>query len=152
MDWKAFDKKVDTSALAEDVKKITENGGTGTYEEVPYGVYEVAIEKLELKTSKKGDPMVVCWFKIVDGKNKNQRIFMNQVITQGFQIHIVNNFLKSLKLLDESEIEFNAYSDYNELLLDVAENAVDSGYTYELDYSQNDKGYNRYEIKQVFGI
>lgn len=57
---------------------------------------EVAINKLELTKSKKGDPMVTCWMKIVAGEYTNSLIFMNQVVTQGFQIHIVNEFLRAL--------------------------------------------------------
>ena len=40
--------------------------------------------------------MVTCWMKIVEGEYKGSLIFMNQVVTQGFQIHIVNEFVRSL--------------------------------------------------------
>ncbi|MBG9863102.1 hypothetical protein ABD99_00005, partial [Bacillus cereus] len=64
--WGKFDKKIDLEALAADVKEVEENGG-GDFEPLPDGQYEVAVEKLELTESKKGDPMLTIWFKIVEG-------------------------------------------------------------------------------------
>ena len=89
-----FDKQYDVAGLQADIKEAAENGGNR--EEVPHGDYEVAINKLELKKSNAGNPMVSVWFKVLAGNHKGQLIFMNQVITQGFQIHIANEFLRSL--------------------------------------------------------
>jgi len=58
--------------------------------------------------------MVSCWMKIVSGEYEGSLIFMNQVITKGFQIHIANEFLRSLE--SGSDIEFNTYSQYGQLL------------------------------------
>mgnify|MGYP003446722877 CR=1 FL=1 len=52
MDFSEFDKMVDVQGLKTDIKKAEENGVD--YEEVPVGEYEVKIEKMELKKSKKG--------------------------------------------------------------------------------------------------
>jgi len=83
-----WDKEIDTEGLQKDVAEAAANGGGGNYKEVPHGNYEVAVQQMELKASKKGDPMVSIWFKIVsDGEYKGSMIFYNQVITQGFQIH-----------------------------------------------------------------
>lgn len=90
--WDDFDKAIDTEGLAKDVEEAAENGGR---REVPHDTYEVAITKLELVKSKKGDPMVTCWMKILEGEYKGSLIFMNQVVTQGFQIHNI--------LINESE-------------------------------------------------
>ena len=89
--WDEFDKAIDTEGLAKDVEEAAENGGR---REVPHDTYEVAVTKLELVKSKKGDPMVTCWMKILEGEYKGSLIFMNQVVTQGFQIHIANEFLR----------------------------------------------------------
>ena len=67
---------------------------------------------MELKESKKGDPMVSCWFEILEGKYKKSKLFMNQVITQGFQIHNVNEFLRSLKASFNSSIEYQERFEY----------------------------------------
>ena len=79
--WEKFDKKINTKELKDGIKQARENDG-GNYEEVPYGTYEVNVEKIELRESKKGDPMVSIWFNIIAGNFKNSKIFYNQVINQ----------------------------------------------------------------------
>jgi predicted phage tail protein len=144
--WEKFDKKIDTKGLKDDIKAAKENKGGGEYEEVPHGKYEVRVEKLELKESKKGDPMVSIWFKIIAGKFKNSIIFYNQVITQGFQIHLNNQFLESLDT--GVNIEFDSYKQYNEVLMDVAEGSQNLEYV--LEYGENKKGYSTFKILEVF--
>ena len=102
-----WDKAFNTEGLAKDVAEAS-NNSSGSYEEVPHGDYEVAIERMELKASKKGDPMVSIWFRIVNGSYKGSIIFFNQVITQGFQIHIVNELLRMIvsEMGDAPAIEF----------------------------------------------
>lgn len=147
MNWEEFDKNVDLDGLKEDIEN---NIGSGDYKEVPHGNYEVAITKLELTTSKKGDPMVSIWFKIVsDCEYKGSLIFMNQVVTQGFQIHIVNDFLRTLEC--GVDIDFESYKQYNELLLDVFE-AVNGNFEYGLKYGKTEKGYNSFEVTEVFEL
>lgn len=150
--WKEFDESVDTAALAKDVEEASENGGQ--YREVPYGTYEVAITKLELTKSKNTkNPMVTCWFKILEGEYADSLIFMNQVVTQGFQIHIVNEFLRSLVAESPAppDIQFKTYSQYNRLILDVAEE-IDNNYEYALEYNENSKGYNTFKIVEVYPL
>lgn len=144
-DFSKFDKMVDLEGLKKDIEESSNND----FKEVPHGDYEVAITKLELGESKKGDPMVKVWFKIVsDGEFKGSLIFMNQVITQGFQIHIVDEFLRSLET--GIEVKFESYSQYNELLLDIFE-AIEGKYEYGLKYGER-KGFNTFEITEVFEL
>jgi hypothetical protein len=146
-----WDETIDTEGLAKDVAEAAENGG-GNYKEVPHDTYEVAVDKIELKASKAGDPMVSIWFKVVsEGEYKGSLIFMNQVITQGFQIHIVDEFLRALtaECADAPVIEFKNYKQYNELLMDVAE-AIDGKFEYALKYGKNKKDFNTFEIEEVF--
>ena len=138
---------VDLKGLQEDVKKAQEEGDNREFEKVPHGEYEVKLDKLELKATKKGDPMVSAWFTIVEGKYKNSKLFMNQVFTQGFQIHIVNNFLKSLKT--DLNIEFVDYLQYSDLLLDVAEFCDTNKLEFAIKYEDN-KGYDKFTITEVF--
>lgn len=149
MDFSKFDKAVDLEGLKKDIDEAKENGGTGNRPEVPNGTYEVRITKLELTESKKGDPMVSVWFKILTGEFKNSLIFMNQVITQGFQIHIVNEFLRSLG--SDYEVDFESYTQYAKLLMDISE-AIDNNFEYALKYGKNDKGYNTFAIEEVFEL
>lgn len=141
-----WDKEIDTKGLADDVKSASEN--RQEFKEVPHGTYEVKVDKMEIKATQKGDPMASVWFKIVNGEYKNQRLFMNQVITQGFQIHIVNEFLRSLD--SGLDVEFVNYKQYNDLLLDVLE-AIDGKLEYALEYGEN-KGFDTFKIKEVFDI
>lgn len=154
MDFSKFDSVVDIEGLKKDIEQAEANGGGGNYKDVPHGDYEVSIDKLELtETKQTGKPMATCWMKIVsDGEYKGQRVFMNQVITQGFQIHIVNDFLRSL-LPDDSGIEvtFEGYAQYNDLLMDIAE-FVDGKYEYGLEYGQNNKGFDTFQITDMFEL
>lgn len=146
--WEKFDKAIDVEGLQKDVQEAAENNQS--FEEVPHGTYEVKVEKLELVESKAGDPMVTCWMRILDGKFKNSMIFMNQVITQGFQIHIANEFLRSLdSSIDIPPKYFEGYEAYADLLMDIHED-IDGQLEYLLKYDQNKKGYNTFEIQEVY--
>lgn len=147
-DFSKWDKQVDIEGLKHDIQDAAENGGGGEFKEVPLGAYEVRIKKLELKSSKKGDPMVSCWMQILEGEYKNSMLFMNQVITRGFQIHIVNEFLRSLN--SGLEITFESYSQYAQLLMDIAE-AIDNKMEYALDYGEKN-GFNTFKITDVFEL
>lgn len=145
--WDKFDKAVDTAALADDVKDAQENGQS--FKDVPHGDYEVSIDKMELTESKNHDPMVTIWFKVLTGEYKGSRIFMNQVITQGFQIHIVNELLRAMDT--DLNIEFVTYKQYGNLLMDVME-AIDGNLEFALSYKEGRNGFSKYEITEVFEV
>lgn len=143
--WEEFDSALDVKGMQKEINDAKEN--QGNFKEVPHGTYEVSIDKLELKKSKNGDPMVSCWFKVLTGEFKNSIIFMNQVITQGFQVHIVNEFLRSLDT--GLEIEFVNYSGYAKLLNDVKESIDKQKLEYGIEYGEK-KGFNTFKITDVF--
>lgn len=143
--FEKWNSNVDLAGLQQDIKEAQENNKE--YEKVPHGEYEVSLDKLELKATKKGDPMVSAWFTILEGKYKKSKLFMNQVITQGFQIHIVNTFLKSID--PDLNIEFVDYKQYADLLLDVAEFCDENKLEFALKYEDN-KGYDKFTITDVF--
>lgn len=150
--WEKFDKTIDTKGLIKDIKEAEEN--SGEYKKVPFGNYEVAIEKLELIESKKGDPMVTVWFEIVAGEYKNSKLFYNQVIKQGMQIHIVNEFLRSLGT--GKVIEFESYRQYAELLEEIHDNLYGK-LEYGLEYAeskpnQEGKTFTSYKITEIFEL
>ena len=142
-----WNKNVDTEGLAKDAKEAEQNGGSGDYPEVPVGTYEVKIDKMELKESSKGDPMFSAQFRILAGDHENQCLFMNQVITQGFQIGIVNKFLRSLEVMDD--VEFKDYEQYNNVILDIME-LVDGNLEFLLEYKKSKKDFPIYTIKEVY--
>lgn len=150
--FEQWDKSVDMDGLQKDIQEAKENGG-GNFKEVPHDRYEVSIEKMELKATKKGDPMVSVWMKICEGEFKGSLIFMNQVITQGFQIHIVNEFLRSLiqDCADAPEVEFKSYSQYANLLMDIHELIAES-FEYAVDYGVTKNGFDTFEITDVYAL
>lgn len=157
-----WDQSIDNEGLQNDVAEAAQNG-SGNFEEVPHGTYEVAIKQMELKPSKKGDPMVSIWFKVVSDNHKNGIIFFNQVVTQGFQIHIVNEMLRKLvseagrkgdKIVEQLDAWFTSksekftYGGYKELILDVFE--ITDGFEYGLKYTKGKNDFSNYEITDVF--
>lgn len=144
--WDEFDKNLDVKGMQEDIKQAQEN--TFERKEVPLGQYEIAINKLELTTSKNGDPMFSAWMKILsEGEYKGQMLFMNQVVTLGFQIHNVNEFLRSLDT--GIEIVFEKYGQYAKLIEEVKKAIDDSKLEYGIEYGEN-KGFKTFKITDVF--
>ena len=140
-----WNSNVDLAGLQHDIKDAQDNNKE--YEEVTHGEYEVKLDKLELKATKKGDPMVSAWFTILEGKYKKSKLFMNQVVTQGFQIHIVNEFLRSMQT--DIDVDFEDYKQYADLLLDVAEFCDENNLEFAIKYEDN-KGYDKFTITEVF--
>ena len=143
--FEKWNSNVDLAGLQQDIKDAQDNNKE--FEAVPHGEYEVKLDKLELKATKKGDPMVSAWFTILEGKYKKSKLFMNQVVTQGFQIHIVNEFLRSMGT--DLNIEFVDYTQYADLLLDVAEFCDENNLEFAIKYEDN-KGYDKFTITEVF--
>ena len=143
--FEKWNSNIDLAGLQQDIKDAQDNNKE--YEEVTHGEYEVKLDKLELKATKKGDPMVSAWFTILEGKYKKSKLFMNQVVTQGFQIHIVNEFLRSMKT--DSDVDFEDYKQYADLLLDVAEFCDENNLEFAIKYEDN-KGYDKFTITEVF--
>lgn len=154
MDFAKFDSMVDLDGLKADIAAASEGNETHERKEVPHGTYEVAIEKLELTTTKtSGKPMLSAWFRILsEGEYNNQMIFMNQVVSQGFQVHIANEFLKSIAVGDDApDVTFESYSQYAQLIMDIAE-YIDDRNEYALAYGENAKGYDTFDITEVFEL
>lgn len=142
-----WNKAVDLEGLKNDIANASQNNAE--YVDVPVGTYEVKLVKAELKASKQSqNPMVSMWFKVIAGDYKGQTIFMNQIVTQGFQLNIVNNFLRSMDT--GIEIEFVDYKQYADMLLDVAEAC--EGLEFALEYGETSKGFKTFEILEVFDV
>ena len=148
MDFNKFDKEVDLEGLKNDIIEVEENGGD--FKDVPHGKYEVSVNKMELGESKKGDPMVTIWFKILSGEFKGSLIFYNQVITQAFQIHIVNNLLRTMTDGGDA-VKFDSYSQYAQMLLDIHE-TIDGNLEFALEYGETNKGFPTFKIVEVFEV
>ena len=133
--------------LAKEVDEITKNGGSG--ENVPYGRYEVRIEKLELIESKSKKPMLTVWFKVIAGTQKDRIIFMNQLLDAAFKIHIANEFLRSLDTSVEAKFDGD-FNHYAATIKNVYSDLTVDGLEYQLNYYQNKKGFDVFKIEEVF--
>ena len=145
--FEKWNQNTDLAGLRKDIEEAQKDSGNRTYEAVPHGNYEVKVDKMELKPTKKGDPMVSIWFTIIEGKYKNSKLFMNQVVTQGFQINIVNEILRSMDT--GVNVEFVDYAQYADMLLDVAEACDTNKLEFAVKYEDN-KGYDKFTITDVF--
>lgn len=148
MDFSKFDKKFDLDGLKEDIR----GAGTNEFEKTPHGVYEVSLIKMELGESKKGDPMAIIWYKIVDGEHKNKKIFQYQLVTGGFQIKLLLDVLKDMKVLPPEDVDFYSFSQLNDLLLDIFEKVQQENLTLQLNYQPNKKNpnFDTFTIENTF--
>lgn len=144
--WDKFDKQFNTEELAKEVAEA--DTSTGEYREVPKGDYEVKVAFMELRASKKGDPMVTIWFRIVSGEYSNSIVFYNQVINQPFQVSIANRLLSSLA--PGKQVTFESFSQYGNLIMDIYEE-IDGKFEFALNYGEN-KGYPTFKIEDVFEV
>ena len=93
--------------------------------------------------------MLTVWFKVIAGTQKDRIIFMNQLLDAAFKIHIANEFLKSL---DTSvEVKFDGdFNHYAATIKNVYSDLTVDGLEYQLNYSQNKKGFDAFKIEEVF--
>ena len=145
-----FNSMMDIEGLKEDVAKAGEN--TGDFVEVPFGDYEVKVTKIELgetgeKSKNPGMPMAKVWYEVVSGDFKGQKIFQNQMLTTGFGIHKMNEFLNSLET--GITVQFENFQQYADLFAQIFAE-VDDKAEFQLSYAQNNKGYSTYNIVQRF--
>ena len=144
IDFKEWNEEFGGEKAVDAVKKAKENEFT----EVDDGTYICKLEKLELGESSKGQPMLKGMFRITEGAFKKQCLFLNQVMTGGFPIHKALEFLRSLQVFEESEIDFNGdFEDFNDLLLDIAEEA--EGMKFDVEKSM-DGQYTRLEVVDAY--
>ena len=104
-------------------------------------------KKWRIYSKNPGMPMAKVWFDILAGEYKGQKIFMNQMLTSGFGIHKMNEFLDSLET--GITVVFENFSQYADLFARIF-SEVDGVAEYQLNYGENNKGYSTYSIVQRF--
>ena len=146
--FEKWNKQVNLKELKNGIADLQKNNGKRTeYEKTPHDTYEVKLSKMELKESKKGDPMFSACFTIVEGKYKKYKLFMNHVINLDFQIHIVNELLRSMDT--GLVIDFEDYEQYADLVLDVAEVCDSNKLEFKMKYEDNN-GFDKFTILEVY--
>ncbi len=147
-----FNSMIDVDGLKADVENAASK--SGDFAEVPHGDYEVKVTKIELgatgeKSKTPGMPMAKVWFDILAGEFKGQKIFMNQMLTSGFGIHKMNEFLNSLET--GIPVVFENFQQYDALFKQIFAE-VDGKAEYQLAYTANPKNekFSEYNIIQRF--
>ena len=138
MDFSKFDKEVDLDQLKKDADEIVKNGGTGDYPEIEAGTYHGKFEKLEIAETKDGRPMLKAMFRITQDPHKKQCLFMNRVLygTKNDANMIASSvgWLNSLEPSEDvGDVEFVSFSQFNDLVLDIAEDISELEYDVEYD-------------------
>lgn len=148
MDFSKFDQQVDGAALQKEADEIKKNGGTGEYKEVPFGEYTGKMEKLEVGATKDGRPMLKVMFRITEGEMKKHCVFMNRVLfgtkNDANMIASAEGWLETLE--PESPITFESYSQFANLVMDIAEEI--ESLTYDITYDPD--AFNSIEVYGVY--
>lgn len=154
IDFEKWNQEFGGDKAVKDIEKAKESANE--YAKLPEGTYVCKLEKLELGESKAGKPMVKAMFRIVEGKHKKQCIFYNGVMVannpeyNGFMMHRVLEFLRSLQVLDENDIDFDGnYAHFNDLLLDIAEASEEDSLKFEVK-TEKDGQYTKVTVIDVF--
>lgn len=149
IDFSRFDTEENLKQIREDANKVFD----GEFEEVPPGTYEVALSKLELTESKKGNLMVEVWYTILSGDYENQKLFQYQVVSDGKKVNILKPLLEKLSD-NEIDVTFTTYAKYAELLDEIMEFSEDNNLEYSLKYdekvSKDGNTYKTFKILEVF--
>ena len=153
--WKDYEDSIDEGQLQKELDDARKN----TFEDLPKGVYNVEFTTIEAgltKDSGKGQrPMLKVCGKVIDGKHKGRLMFMNRVIqgtkNDGRLIASVEGWLAKLEAEDENgdliNPKFKTYSQFADLIMDIAEAVDDMGLTYEVEYDST--AFNSISIKKV---
>lgn len=151
MDFSKFDQQVNLDQLKKDAEEIKKNGGTGDFPEIEEGIYRGKIERLEVGSTKDGRPMLKVQFRITEGNHKKSCLFMNRVLfgTKN-DANMIASALGWLETLEPSEevgpIMFESYSQFNDLVLDIAEDVAEL--EYDVDYDPD--AFNNISIVEVY--
>jgi len=161
-----FNKALNAEQLKKDIAKAKEN----EYKEVPKGRYVVEFEKMEIgvtgaQAKTPNAPMFKLQARIIGKIDKEgdivksgydkQCVFMNKVIyvanetekwNTGRAIQVVLGFLEGIQ--SETPIVFEDYDQFNDLVMDLAEEC--QGLHFEIEYDP--EGFNSISIKDVWEV
>lgn len=151
MDFSKFDNEIDLGELIAEVDEAKKNGGSGNYSELEAGEYTAKLENLEVGSTKDGRPMLKAMFRIVEGEHTKQCMFLNRVLygTKN-DANMIASAVGWLETLEPSEdvgdIVFESYSQFADLVLDIADDVSELEYLVKYDKDQ----FNNVSIIDVF--
>ena len=146
-----FDKQIDLAALKKETEEIKKNGGTGDYPEIEAGTYYGKFEKLEVRATKDGRPMLSAMFRITRNPHKKKCLFFNRVLygtkNDANMIASACGWLESLEPSEElTPVLFEGYGKFANLVMDIAEDISELEYSVEYDPD----AFNSISIADVF--
>lgn len=150
MDFSKLDNEIDFDSLQKDIDEAKKNGGVGDYPEIEKGEYTGKIEKLEVGETKDHRPMLKAMFRITEGEHKKACLFMNRVLygtkNDANMIASAIGWLESLEPSEDIVVEFKSYSQFADLVLDIAEDVSELEYLVQYDKD----AFNNISIKEVY--
>ena len=146
MDFSKFDMMFDVEGLKNDIQAAAERNTERV--EVPDGQYECKVEKMEMKESKTGKPMVSIWFRILAGDFKNNMLFMNQTIHTGYGLHTAKKMLSDMDT--GLPIDFQSFAQFAGLIESVKEAIETQSLEYAVKYTTTKNDFKNFEITEVF--
>lgn len=149
--WSKFNEQVDLQSLKAEKEEIKKNGGTGDYPEIEEGTYRGKFEKLEIRATKDGRPMLSAMFRITDGSHKKACLFMNRVLfgtkNDANMIASAEGWLETLEPSEDiGPVIFENYDQFEELVLDIAEDIAELEY----DVYYDPEAFNNISIEEVY--
>lgn len=144
--WEKFDSMVDLEGLKQDIQAAAERNTERV--EVPDGQYECKVEKMEMKESKSGNPMISIWFRIIAGDFKNSILFMNQTIHTGFGLHTAKKMLSDMDT--GMPVDFQSFGQFANLIESVKEAIETQKLEYAVKYTTTKNDFKNFEITEVF--
>lgn len=146
-----FNEQVDLKKLRQESEEIKKNGGTGDYPDIEAGTYHGKFEKLEVKETKDGRPMLSAMFRITEGNHKKGCLFMNRVLygtkNDANMIASAEGWLDSLEPSEDiGAVIFEDYDQFADLVLDIAEDIA--GLEYDVEYDPD--AFNSISIEEVY--
>lgn len=149
--WSKFNEQVDLQSLKAEKEEIKKNGGTGDYPEIEEGTYRGKFEKLEIRATKDGRPMLSAMFRITEGSHKKACLFMNRVLfgtkNDANMIASAEGWLETLEPSEDiGPVIFENYDQFEELVLDIAEDIAELEY----DVYYDPEAFNNISIEEVY--
>ena len=155
-----FNKKVDLNQINKQMAEAEKENGSGNFPEIEEDIYRVKLSKMEIGAVKNGKnvgaPMLKVDFKIIEHPHKNSHIFMNKVLytdrtdeqwNMGKLMKNVIGWLDSLEPSEDiPEVTFEDYDQFEELILDIAEDVSDL--EYKVHYDKD--AFNSIAIEEVY--
>lgn len=149
--WSKFNEQVDLQSLKAEKEEIKKNGGTGDYPEIEEGTYRGKFEKLEIRATKDGRPMLSAMFRITEDSHKKACLFMNRVLfgtkNDANMIASAEGWLETLEPSEDiGPVIFENYDQFEELVLDIAEDIAELEY----DVYYDPEAFNNISIEEVY--